>query len=389
MATTEIATTTAKIESAEPYSRLAIAHAKMKFSIDGDILADILTKFKGAAIDLTAYATFIVVKAQNEEFTAQVKITEGVNVDYCGDFKLSAKSVKMLKSFLNDARYTFNVADDVLTIRGANSVLDLLKATQQPKLKFGIGGEKVFATIPQCKLKTLLKKTLYATTKDNFHPIFKTVNFKSVDGELILTATDRARLVQATTKRAKMSGELVCNIPAPDLKFVMPLLNKNDAEITFNPEDMNVEISFDDWKVTAKCQAGKFPNCSKVLSLEPLISAEMNTEDIISALNFCKPFADEHNTVNLKFAENFIVISAEKAKVGRVKHTFDARITGEYLALARLNVNWLLETLARLDDSKVTLELSERVITIHEKNSVAVIETFGAIKFNIKSAKVA
>jgi len=392
MATTEIATTTAKIESAEPYSRLAIAHEKMKFSIDGDILAEALAKFKGAAIDLTAYATFIVVKAQNEEFTAQIKITEGVTVDYCGELKLCAKSAKMLKALLSDARYTISVADDVLTIRGEDSVLDLLKkATQQPEqLKFSIGGEKVFVTIPQRELKTLLKKTLYAASKNNFRPIiFKTVNFKSVGGELILTATDEYRLAQAVSKLD--SGYFECNIPAPALKFVMPLLNDNDnaVALTFNLGDMSVEISFDDWKVTAKCQSGKFPNFSKVLSREPVMSVEMCADEIISALKFCKPFADDHNTVNLEFDKTAVVISAEKAKVGKVSRTFDVKITGEYLALARLNVDWLLETLARLDDSSITLELSERAVIIRGGISVAVIGPLDAIKFHTESTKVA
>ena len=372
-------------------AKTAADNSELAFSIDGDLLKKALSKLMRVAkspLYLHACDNAVEFKTRGGSFIVSKKISDNVKVTSAGKFIIPNTGAKMLAKVIGDARYTFTTKNHTLTIAGGDKTLTLKEQPEQLKL-FNNSFSSVEAksenvlTLAQSELKHLLNRTLYAATKTLARSILTAVNFKAENDALILSATNGYRLAQATTNQFSLQGELNCSIDSDALRFILPLLNKGDVQISIISED-DVVISLKDLDINAKCWLEEYPDFARAIPTVNPVNASTSNSELQKALTLCKLFADEHNAISLCFERDGIFVAAERTGAGSARAGVQADVSMAFSnAAVQVNVDYLLDSLKSLGKSIVTLGLSKNGITIREENLVAVMSgMLGSVQFN-------
>lgn len=400
------------------------ANSDMKFTVDGDLLANILPNFMHIAqtnLYFSATDNALEIKAGYSKFIATARITDGVTVISAGDFLLPNKGAKMLARILRDARYTFTADKNTLTVDTTDGVFEFSreksKSCLAPFERERVTGTNTI-TLDGAELKRLLDRTLYTTADEKGRPLFTTVNFKTENDSLILAATDSKRLSVTTTKLFSAQGEFNCNIDADILRFILPLLkSQKDVQITFKPPQ-DIGITLDAFTIDACClMAGEtFPDYSRAIPKSNLFGIKARRSELKAAVKFCSPFADKHGAIRLCFEKGAVIVDSAAYETKEYKTTdfnethlpvaqnnimirkvtlggaatvpVEAEVAGidENYATAGINAKFLFDALDHFSSSAATLALSENAITLREENLITVI---ALIKDSVKIVETA
>lgn len=389
-------------------------NAQMAFSVDGDLLATVLKAVMRAgksALYIRVDENCVEFKTCGRDFIAVEKISEGVKIFTTGETLINNAGAKIFVKAVNErARYTLTASKSTLTItNGDQRELSLSCCAFLPSLskkdaeRFKpfqteyVMGENVIA-LAQSELKQLLKSTLYAAaTVENSlsRPVFTQVNFKAGEENLTLTAATHFQIAQVTTTAFTLQGDFNCNIDSDVLWFILPLLkNKDVVQITCGGRSEYVNeicIKIDTLTVNARCVKLDFPDTSQVISQLALVKASLNRQELIQAVKFCSPFADEHGAINLRFEKDAVTVNASHKAVvtyktedstarslkigGSAVNYVQAEVDGVESgnAVGDFTVTNLLGMLGNLTETNITIELSEQSITVRGNNKVAVI----------------
>ena len=370
-------------------------------SVDGDLIADALSKLVNAAAPLLkirskkdkaqvyihAKDNKLELQANGNGFSVLKTINNGFNVISAGEFSIPYKGANILAKRLGDARYTFTQKDNSLTVEGDEPIFTLHGNDNLfPDVfsDYANAGSENFITLPKSELYRLLNSTLYAVATNDDCPIFTAVNFKVANDTLTLTATDTHRLAMAATTKIALQGEFNCNIRSDVLRFILPLLKK-EGEVQISLSSLHeVKISLNGFDIITRCLEGDFPDCARLVAPSSPIIATVNRSELKAAINLCKYFADAHNSITLCFTNDSVEVSAEnystvKYETKTVKSGGSAfvpvqaavRGIGQDYASANFNVNYLLDTLKSCGNTNITLGLSENALTSREENQVA------------------
>lgn len=357
--------------------------SELVFSADGDLIAGALSNLTRAAespIYLCTRGNLLELKTRNDKCVVAKTISDGFKTISAGECLIPHKSAKILAKFINDdSRYTFKVKNDTLTIDDGTGKTFTLYLVENTKYLKALNCEFVDSgnvlALAKSELKNLLDKTLYAAAKDNSRPLYTAVNFKADNNTLTLSATSGFRLAMAATTQHSLQGDFNCNISSDVLKFILPLLKrKGDVQISFNPP-CNVKISLGDFDIFTRCMDGIFPNCAKVIPNAAPVIASVDRAQMQKAINLCKPFADVHDAISLRFTADAVEVTSknyEKGGSALVYVQADTVGVGSNFASANFIADYLFDMLKSIGSANVTLELSANAITIREKNLVAV-----------------
>lgn len=380
-----------KARESEEAKAKAVAESDMTFSVDGDLLAnalETLVRIDESPLYIFADSTGLEFKILMPKFGASKRIVDGFETRVAGDFAISNKGAKILAKVIDkDDRYTFTAKENLLTISGCDQ-----NFTLQGKRLNAVEYNRFFSmqvqsgnviTLPQTELARLLNNTLYATSNDDSRPIFQNANFKSeYVGSLVVTATDTNRLAMATTSNFSAQDSFDINIRADVLKFILPLLQQGDVQITNNRKNLGeisidtISISFDNFNISAPCVVCAFPDCTKVILSPAPVVTTVNRAELINALKLCEPFANKHKAVTLHFeSDGALKVRSEKENEGSAQRLIEAQISGVEWgnAEAEFNVTRLLAMLKKYEVETITICLTKLGLRICNDSLVSIL----------------
>src|SRR5882757_4007224 len=279
------------------------------------ILSNVLLKAENDRLELTATDLDVTVSCSVE---ASVK-------------KPGAATVPVKKLFgiireLNNPEIELEVDDkNTCSVRSGASFYKIngLSADEFPPLpKFK---EEKKVTLPQEKVKGMLKKTSFAISTDESRYVLNGIFISLKEHKMTMVATDGRRLAlvdEEVDLSEKSQGEFI--VPAKAVTELNRLLtDKGDVEIRYAGNQaaftLKDEKGFSILIIT-KLIEGNYPNYRQVIPAEAKERVALSREEFMHALKRAEIMTSEkQNSVKLTFGKNSLSINANSPDVGEAQ----------------------------------------------------------------------
>ncbi|HSW79346.1 MAG TPA: DNA polymerase III subunit beta [Candidatus Saccharimonadales bacterium] len=208
-------------------------------------------------------------------------------------------------------------------------------------------------TIPGPQLKKALQQVIIAASGDESRPVLTGVLFHTVDGELLLAATDSYRL--AEKKLGSNKNEVNLLVPASAAQDLLRIVSdfEDDAKITH--DDQQVLFQVGDVDLVARLIDGKYPDYRKLIPAKFETQAVVKRSDLLNVTKVSSLFARESaGSVTIKVDEKAgtLQIHSIASQLGENTATAEGKITGG--GSITLNSRYLLDALHALDGDDVS-----------------------------------
>lgn len=221
-------------------------------------------------------------------------------------------------------------------------------------------------TLPQDKLKSLLRRTSFAISTDESRFVLNGIFMSLKDHKVTLVATDGRRLALAEEEvdvPAGSQGE--CIVPSKAINELNRLLaTQNDVEIKFTDNQVAFTLQGANGFSTliiSKLIDGNYPNYRQVIPAESKERIPLVREELLQALRRAEIMTSEKsNSVKLSFGKNKLEITANTPEVGEARESIAVNYKGNDLAIA-FNPAYMMDPLKALDNDEVYLELNDEL----------------------------
>ena len=255
---------------------------------------------------------------------------------------------------------------NVCSLRSGPSFFKIrgLRADEFPPLPQFSDEKKV--SLPQEKLKSMLRKTSFAISTDESRYVLNGIFFSLKEHKLTMVATDGRRLALVDEEveiAEKSQTEFI--VPSKAVNELNRLLQEQgDLELRFN--ENQAAFSLKDERgvsvlVITKLIEGNYPNYRQVIPAETKERVALMREEFLHAMRRAEIMTSEkQNSVKLAFAKNTLAITANTPDVGEARESLAVNYKGKDMAIA-FNPAYVIEPLTALTEDEVYLELIDEL----------------------------
>jgi len=226
--------------------------------------------------------------------------------------------------------------------------------------------EQKSVSIPQEKLRGMLRKTSFAISSDESRYVLNGIFMSLKDHKLTMVATDGRRLAivdEEVDVSEKNHTEFI--VPAKAVNELNRLLtDKGDVEVRFAGNQAAYTLKDDkgmNLMIVSKLIEGNYPNYRQVIPAEAKERIPLGREEFLHALKRAELMTTEkQNSVKLSFTRNNLAITANSPEVGEARETMAISYKGKDLAIA-FNPGYVIEPLNALVNDEVYLELIDEL----------------------------
>jgi DNA polymerase III subunit beta len=320
------------------------------------ILSNVLVRAEGDRVDFTA---------------TDLDVTVSCSVE--GSVKKGGATTIPVKKFFGIIRELTSPeieieTDDknVTSIRAGSSFFKIrgLAAEEFPPLpKFK---EDKRVTVPQEKLRSMLKKTAFAISTDESRYVLNGIYLSLKDHKITMVATDGRRLAlvdEEADVADKSQGEFI--IPSKAVNELSRLLtDKGEVDVNFSENQASFTLKAEKGPgvlIVSKLIEGNYPNYRQVIPAETKERIALPREEFLHALRRAEIMtSDKQNSVKMAFVKNQLAITANSPDVGEARETMSVNYKGKDLAIA-FNPAYLIEPLNALAEDEVFIELIDEL----------------------------
>ena len=264
-----------------------------------------------------------------------------------------------------------NMPDDTLTVTleqnilmlasgGADVNLLTMDPDDYPKVQ-SVAAEKTFR-INMTTLGNLIRKTAFAASVDDSRPIFKGVYFK-IDGENITcAATNTHRLAVMKDHLSDTCPPCEFIVPADALRNIATKFFKESSDtVEIKLSDRNVSFQFDNYLVTTRLVEGIYPAFEKIIPQDFATTANVNTAEFRTAVNFVALLAkdNQYNSTKFEVSRYGVDISAASPDVGEATQSVECQFDGEDIDV-HFNVNYIADIFKAVDGDHIELKFNDK-----------------------------
>lgn len=222
-------------------------------------------------------------------------------------------------------------------------------------------------TLPQDKLRAMLRKTSFAVSTDETRYVLNGIFFSLKEHKVTLVATDGRRLAM-TDEDADVPAESQAD-------FIVPTKAINELNRLLGQAG-NVELKFSDNQaaftttnvegaagvlVITKLVDGNYPNYRQVIPGECQERITLARDEFQGALRRAELMtSDKSNSVKLTFSRNQLAITANTPEVGEARESLAINYKGKDFAIA-FNPVYLREPLEALETDEVYFDLIDEL----------------------------
>ena len=316
----------------------------------------------------------VLLRAENDriEFTAtDLDVTVSCAVE-AKVKKPGASTVPVKKLFgivreLSNAEIEMEVDDKhMCVIRSGPSFYKIngLSADEFPPLPKFKEDKKI--TLPQEKVKGMMKKTSFAISTDESRYVLNGIYFSLKDHKLTMVATDGRRLAlvdEEVDVSDQSQGEFI--VPAKAVNELNRLL-QDKGEVELRYAENQASFTLKDEKnpgvlIITKLIEGNYPNYRQVIPAETKERIPLGREEFMHALRRAEIMTSEKsNSVKLNFGKNKLEITVNSPEVGEAKESLAVNYKGKEMAIA-FNPKYMIDPLTALAEDEVFLELIDEL----------------------------
>lgn len=220
--------------------------------------------------------------------------------------------------------------------------------------------------ISQDKLRTMLKRTSFATSSDESRYVLNGIFFSLKEQKLTLVATDGRRLAMAEEEAEvgeRSQGDFI--VPSKAVNELGRLLQDQGQVVLFIGENQACFTLKDEKGSSAtiitKLIEGNYPNYRQVIPGEAKERIALGREDFLHALRRAEIMTSEkQNSVKLAFTKNNLAISANSPDIGEAQESMAINYKGRDISIA-FNPGYLIDPLNALNNDEIFLDLIDEL----------------------------
>lgn len=261
----------------------------------------------------------------------------------------------------NDCTLEYREADHVVHIISGQTNFTILttNAEEFPTIQ-KLQGNVQFK-LKDNVLRELIKKTVFACSKDNSRPVFTGCYLEVEDTRITMAATNTHRLAVKFETLEEPVGNIKVIIPSTILQ---ELLHSMSSEV---PTDVMIDCSynqisfaFDNLYMTSRLIEGLFPDYRRVIPPEFATVVTLNTTDFRAAVDRASWIAriGDYNVVKLEFANNEMHLTANSQAVGNADERIPVSIEGPDITIA-FNADYLTDVLKNIGSEQCQMKLNQ------------------------------
>lgn len=320
------------------------------------ILANVLLRAEGKNLVLTA---------TDLDVTIKKKVSASVEEE--GTITLPVNKLHSIARESGGSLISLQLKGDVCTIEsGAFSTkIKGLPAEEFPPLAdFPTEG---IVKLEQKKVKSMLKRTVYAVSKDENRYVLNGLFLNFKEGKLTMVATDGRRLAM-TEEEVELKKEESKEIIVPT-KAVQELnrMLREEGEIEIKITENQASFSAGDSKeeadiqIVTKLVEGAYPNYKQVIPAESKHRVSIEKEELLHAIKRADIMTSEKaNSIKLTFSENNLLFTSNTPEVGESRETMAINYSGEETSIA-FNPQFFIDPLNALEEEEIHFEFTDQL----------------------------
>lgn len=314
------------------------------------VLSNLLVQADTGRISLTATDLEVELVANFD-----LDVTEG------GEITIPArKFLDICRTLPDESMLDVSFKNDRVTVKSGKSrfTLATLPATEFPVIE-EINVQRQFS-IPQRELKKLIERTQFAMAQQDVRYYLNGLMLEMQSDLLRSVATDGHRLAICEVS-AEIGSDDVHQVivPRKGIQELARLLDDSDEPASVEIGSNHIRVQLPELRFTSKLIDGKFPDFKKVLpkNTNKKITAE---RDILKqALVRTSILSNEkYRGVRLTMEAKRLAIQAHNPEQEEAEEEIEIEYKGDPLEIG-FNVNYILDALNVIPDSKVTISLTD------------------------------
>jgi len=306
------------------------------------ILANILFKTKNNRLSLSAT-------------NLDIAITHyiGAKVGEEGSITVPARLMQDFISSLPEGVINLDLEETKLhiTTDKYNSTINGVVADDFPVMPAISGGKKW--SVNAQEFKKALHQVVFAASNDETRPVLTGVLLHSIDGKLLMAATDSYRLAEKSIDKLKEEVNLL--IPATAMQDLLRVINDDDETINVTQDEQQALLQVGDIELVTRLVEGKYPDYRKLIPETFTTQATLKRADFISVTKVSSLFARENAgsvTIEVDEKSNQLSIKAIASQLG--ENTASASAKAKGTDNITLNSRYLLDALNAFSGDEIT-----------------------------------
>lgn len=281
------------------------------------------------------------------------------SVEEGGDLLLPAsRLLGILRESAGD-EVIFSGDDQIITVDCGNGSFKIMGQDPEEFPVVPVFQDEGTLSVTKDDLRTLIRKTSFATAREKTRYAFNAVRFEVEGDEARMVASDGKRMAVKTLPIDNPDGVTLGHlIPAKGLTTFDKVLTDDDQVVRLRLEERQVMLQTRHAEVSSRLVEGAFPRYDAGIPKQFALTATFAREEIISGLRRASILtSEESRSVRMQFDENGVVMTARAVDVGEARVQLEARVEGQPLEVA-FNPEFLVEGIKVMDSETVSLKVS-------------------------------
>jgi DNA polymerase-3 subunit beta len=212
---------------------------------------------------------------------------------------------------------------------------------------------------------SMLKKTVFATSRDSQRYVLNGVYFILRDGKLEMVATDGRRLAYVKTNITQVETKGKAIVPTKAVNDILRLLSSdiNSENVKIGIADNRISAEIDDITLLSTLVEGTFPNYEQVIPKKSDLKIKLNVKNALTAvkqmalLTDNRLSSDRSAAVKFYFSQDLLKISASSAGIGSGETELEIEYKNDPAEI-NFNPDFIKEILQSIDEDSAIFEFS-------------------------------
>lgn len=340
----------------------------MKFTAPKDVLLKKLQSVQ-AVIDSKAVQpilSYILIEAVNDsliltatDFNVGIITTIPIKPAIVGAIAVPAKKLsEIIRELPEGEVISISVKkNNIVNIECANSNFKIMGLPEDEFSKPPEFKDKNYITLKQARLKTMLRRTSFATGHDEIRHVLNGILFVIKPACLKLVATD-GRCLAMTEEKMQLpktsEGKFI--LPSKAVDELDRMLG-DDGDVKMFVAEKQVMFDTGTTKLVSRLIEGEFPNYERVIPEEAKEKVVVSRQALLAAIKRVALFTSPDSMfVRVDAAKDKIVLSKSDPRSGEARVELDAQYKGKELSIG-FNPDYFVSLLKNVDQETVSLEL--------------------------------
>jgi len=206
-----------------------------------------------------------------------------------------------------------------------------------------------------------VSKIVFASALDELRPVLAGV-FLKVENKIMTTvATDSYRLVEMK-KEIENDNNFSIIIPSKTVLELSRIFNKGkDKKIKIEISKNQIKFQCEEIELTSRLIEGQYPDYTKIIPKEINTKAEVETQELITAIKRASLFAKENsNSIKIEIKKDEINIIVDSVQTGSEKARIKAKTEGEEKTIA-FNAQYLIDAISNITTDQVEIGVNSSI----------------------------